>query len=62
MIVDVTGSYQIKPHLTLFANLTSVNDSPLDNEAYGSATPGVAKLRNRTTNGAQWAFGLKSDF
>ena len=62
LMVDVSGEYHLSRHLTAFASLTNVGDSPVDLEISGPNTPEVAQFRQRTLYGALWTIGLKGSF
>ncbi len=62
MLLDLSGEYQLRRNLTLFANLNNFTDAPLDVEIHGPTTPEHAQFRQRTTFGSMWTFGVKGSF
>ena len=62
--LDVQGEYNLGRHVSLFANLRNLRNTPTTVvERYGPSTPGVARLYQLTKDGASlWTFGVKGSF
>ena len=62
--LDVQGECYLAKHLTLFANLRNLRNTPTTVvERYGPSTPSSARLYQLTQDGASlWTFGLKGVF
>ena len=62
MLVDLNGEFRVHRNVTVFANLTNLNDAPVDLEISGPVTPEHAQLRQRQQWGAVWTFGVRGTF
>ena len=62
MLFDLSGEYQLRKSVTLFANLSNLTDAPLDVEIHGPTTPEHAQFRQRQTFGSLWTIGVKGSF
>jgi outer membrane receptor protein involved in Fe transport len=61
-MMDLNGEYRVHQRVTLFGNLTNLNDAPVDLEIAGPSTPAHAQLRQRQQWGAVWTFGVRGTF
>jgi TonB-dependent receptor len=62
LFIDVQGEYVLRKGLAVFAALRNITDTPNDTKIYGSATPLVARFRQRNYYDSLWSFGLKGSF
>ncbi len=62
LTMDISGEYNLRKNISLFASMRNLSDVTDDTETYGPLTPEVSKLRSRTDYGALWQFGVKSSF
>ena len=62
MLFDLSGEYQLRRNVTLFANLSNLTDAPVDVEIHGPTTPEHAQFRQRQTFGSLWTLGVKGSF
>ncbi|MSU50752.1 MAG: hypothetical protein EXS37_16980 [Opitutus sp.] len=62
LYVDVSGEYNFRKSIALFANVRNLGAAKDDNEVFGPSTPTHAQFRQRTDIGALWTLGLKGSF
>ncbi|MBL9209312.1 MAG: TonB-dependent receptor [Opitutaceae bacterium] len=62
LLLDVSGDYALTRRVTLFFNLSNLNDDPVINEIAGPSTPALARNQQYSLWGSLWTFGLKGSF
>ena len=62
LLFDLSGEYNIRRNVALFANLSNLFDTPDDIEIAGPSTPEHARFRQRRTFGSMWTFGVRGSF
>jgi TonB-dependent receptor len=62
LLFDLSGEFNLRRNMALFANLSNLTDEPVDVEIAGPSTPGHARFRQRQTFGSMWTFGVKGTF
>ena len=62
LLLDLSGEYNLRRNVALFANLSNLLDTPVDVEIHGPSTPAHAQFRQRQTFGSMWTFGVRGSF
>jgi TonB-dependent receptor len=61
-VLNVSAEYVLRRHVSVYAMVNNLLNTPVASEAYGAETPAYARLTSERKDGSQIQFGLKGTF